>query len=395
MSDLSVDFAGVKFKNPILLSSAEPTFNFEAMKKGIDQGIGGVIAKSYTDVDSLRAMQNKPEMALLDEAHHLVMGKVPRMYTHISRTCFVKEDLEEWLRIMEQTVAYGRDHNAVVIGSVAEGSLDAWVDTSKRLEETGIAMLELNFGCPHYGPDGTTGGPVGQNDDVAVSLVRAIKKKVSIPIIVKEPPQISDMVGSVRKVRRAGADAVTLTNRFSGLVLDIEAGKPYIHSVGGCGGPWVKPFTLRTIHQVATATDIPITGSNGATNWRDALEFMMVGATTVQFCTAVMIYGYPLLSETLKGMNEFLDRKGYRSVREVIGAANRSVLSYAEVALLPRERYRIEEERCIQCGACFEACFYGAIALEGDQPRITEKCVGCSFCRSFCPEKAILLDTGN
>jgi ferredoxin len=122
---------------------------------------------------------------------------------------------------------------------------------------------------------------------------------------------------------------------------------------------------------------------------------MMVGATTVQFCTAVMIYGYPLLSETLKGMNEFLDRKGYRSVREVIGAANRSVLSYAEVALLPRERYRIEEERCIQCGACFEACFYGAIALEGDQPRITEKCVGCSFCRSFCPEKAILLDTGN
>lgn len=395
MADLSVEFAGVKFKNPILLSSAEPTFNFEAMKKGIDQNIGGVIAKSYTDVDSLRAMQNKPEMALLDESHRLVMGKIPRMYTHISRTCFVKEDLEEWLRIMERTVAYSRDRDAVVIGSVAGGLLDSWVNISKRLEETGIDMLELNFGCPHYGPDGTTGGPVGQNDDVAVSLIRTIRKKVSIPIIVKEPPQLSNIVDSVRKVRAAGADAVTLTNRFSGLVLDIEEGKPYIHSVGGCGGPWVKPFTLRTIHQVATAMDIPITGSNGATNWRDALEFMMVGATTVQFCTAVMVYGYGLLSETLKGMNEFLDRKGYRSVREIIRAANRHVLPYSEVCLLPQERYRVEEEKCIQCGVCVEACFYGAIALEGNQPKITEKCVGCSFCRSFCPEEAIVLVTRN
>jgi len=390
-----VEFAGRKFKNPILLSSAEPTFNFEAMKKGIDQNIGGVIAKSYTDVDSLRAMQNKPEMALLDEDHRLVAGKVPRMYTHISRTCFVKEDLDEWLRIMERTVAYSRDRDAVVIGSVAGGLFDSWVNISKRLEETGIDMLELNFGCPHYGPDGTTGGPVGQNDDVAVSLIRTIRKKVSIPIIVKEPPQLSNIVDSVRKVRAAGADAVTLTNRFSGLVLDIEEGKPYIHSVGGCGGPWVKPFTLRTIHQVATAMDIPITGSNGATNWRDALEFMMVGATTVQFCTAVMVYGYGLLSETLKGMNEFLDRKGYRSVREIIRAANRHVLPYSEVCLLPQERYRVEEEKCIQCGVCVEACFYGAIALEGNQPKITEKCVGCSFCRSFCPEEAIVLVTRN
>jgi len=384
----------VKFKNPILLSSAEPTFNFEAMKKGIDQNIGGVIAKSYTDVDSLRVLGKKPEMALLDENHRLVMGKIPPMYTHISRTSFVKEDLGGWLRIMERAVAYGRSRDAIVIGSVAGGSLDSWVNISKRLEETGVQMLELNFGCPHYGPGGFS-GPIGQNDDLAVGLVQAIKKQVTIPIIVKETPQLSDIVLSVRKAYEAGADAITLTNRFLGLVLNIEEGKPYIHGVGGCGGPWVKPFTLRTIHQVATAMDIPITGSNGATNWRDALEFMMVGATTVQFCTAVMVYGYGLLSETLKGMADFLDRKGYSSVREIIGVANEDVVPYSEIIRLPREQYRVDEEKCIQCGACVEACFYGAIALEGNQPEITEKCVGCSFCRSFCPEKAIVLVAGN
>lgn len=394
MADLSVEFAGVKFKNPILLSSAEPTFNFEAMKKGIDQNIGGVIAKSYTDVDSLRVLEKKPEMALLDENHRLVMGKIPPMYTHISRTSFVKEDLDGWLRIMERAVAYGRSRDAIVIGSVAGGSLDSWVNISKRLEETGVQMLELNFGCPHYGPGGFS-GPIGQNDDLAVGLVQAIKKQVTIPIIVKETPQLSDIVLSVRKAYEAGADAITLTNRFLGLVLNIEEGKPYIHGVGGCGGPWVKPFTLRTIHQVATAMDIPITGSNGATNWRDALEFMMVGATTVQFCTAVMVYGYGLLSETLKGMADFLDRKGYSSVREIIGVANGDVVPYSEIIRLPREQYRVDEEKCNQCGACVEACFYGAIALEGNQPEITEKCLGCSFCRSFCPEKAIVLVAGN
>ena len=390
MADLAVEFAGITFKNPILLASAEPTLNFEAMKKGMDQNIGGVIAKSFTDVESLRAMEKKPEMALFDENYRTIMKKVPPMYTHISRTSFAKEGMDDWLRVLERTVGYARERDAVVIGSVAGGTLESWVNLSKRLEGTGVKMLELNFGCPHYGPDGSVGGPVGQNDEFAVTLVKRIKKEISIPIIVKETPQLSNIVASVRKVREAGADAVTLTNRFLGLILDIEKGSPFIHTVGGCGGPWVKPYTLRAIHQVASTLDIPITGSNGATNWRDVVEFMMVGARTVQFCTAVMVHGYGLLSEVLKGMNSFLDRKGYRSVCEIIGIANPSVLSYSEVVKLPRDTSRIDGEKCIQCGACVEACFYNAIVLEGDQPKITEACTGCSFCRSLCPENAIV-----
>ena len=390
MADLAVEFAGVKFKNPILLASAEPTMNFEAMKKGMDQDIGGVIAKSFTDVASLRAMKNKPEMSLFDENYRTLFKKIPQMYTHISRTSFAHEEMDDWLRIMERTVVYGRERDAVVIGSVAGGTLDSWVNISKRLEGTGVKMLELNFGCPHYGPDGSLGGPVGQNDEAAVSLVRSVKKAVSVPVIVKETPQLSNLVTSVRKLHEAGADAVTLTNRFLGLVLDVEEEKPYIHGVGGCGGPWVKPFTLRAIHQVASTLDIPITGSNGATNWRDALEFMMVGARTVQFCTAVMVHGYGLLSDVLDEMDRFLDRKGYASVRDIIGIANPSILPYSEVCRLPRDCYRVDEEKCIQCGACAEACFYNAIVLEGDQPKITERCLGCSFCQSLCPEQAIV-----
>jgi dihydroorotate dehydrogenase len=115
MVDLSVEFAGIKFKNPVLLSSAEPTFNFEAMKKGIDQGIGGVIAKSFTDVEALQELVNKPEMSLLDEDHQVVHGKIPSMYTHISRTAFAKESLDEWLKIIEKSVLYARERDAVVI----------------------------------------------------------------------------------------------------------------------------------------------------------------------------------------------------------------------------------------------------------------------------------------
>lgn len=390
MADLSVEFAGVRLKNPILLSSAEPTFNFEAMKKGIDKDIGGVVAKSFTDVESLQLMVNKPEMALLDENHRVVRGTIPSMYTHTSRTAFAKEDIDEWMKIVERSVAYARERDAVVIGSVAGGGIDSWVNIAKRLQDTGVSMIELNFGCPHYGPDGTFSGPVGQDDEFAVDLIRNLKKQISVPIIVKETPQLSNIVASVRKVYEAGADAVTLTNRFSGLVLDVEEGKPYIHTVGGCGGPWVKPFTLRAIHQVATDLDVPISGSNGAQNWKDVIEFMMVGATTVQFCTAVMVHGYGLLSRTLKGMSNYLDDKGYKAVSEIIGSANQHVLSYSEAVRLPRERYEIDEAQCIQCGKCVDACFYGAIVWEDDSPRITDACMGCSFCSSICPESAII-----
>ena len=391
MADLSVKFAGINFKNPVLLASAEPTFNYEAMKKGIDQGAGGVIAKSYTDAESLRDMYKKPEMALIDEEqHHRVRGKIPKMYTHLSRSCFTKEELEEWLQILQKTAQYGKEKNAVVIGSVAGTTPESWVNIAKRMEEVGVGMLELNFGCPHYGPSGQLGGPVAQNDELAVNLLQAVKKQVSLPVIVKETPQLTNIVASVRKLREAGADAVTLTTRFLGLIMDLEAGKPYIHGLGGCGGPWVKPFSLRAIHQVAGAVDIPITGSNGVTDWRDALEFMMVGATTVQIATAVMVHGYKLIRKTIKGMSDWLDRKGYASVQEIIGAANKHVLPYSEVVKIHRERYRIDEEKCIQCGSCEDACFYGAFLWQGDQPQISENCLGCGYCQSLCPESAIL-----
>ncbi len=388
MVDLSVQFAGIHFKNPIMLSAAEPTFNFEAMKKGLDRGIGGLVAKSWSDVDKASGAQNRPEQILLDEERRIVRGKVPKMYTHNSRTRFAKEPLDEWLRILERTVRYGREREAVIIASVAGTTRESWIAISKSLAGTGVAMLELNFGCPHYGSFGL-GGPVGTYDDVAVDLIRAIRKEVSLPLLIKEPAQISDMVQSVQKVREAGAAAVTLTNRFNGLVLDFASGKPYIHTTGGCGGPWVKPFTLRTIHLVAKAMDIPISGSNGAVNWQDALEFMMVGATTVQLATAVMVYGYDLLSQTLKGISGYLQKQGIGAVRDLIGSANKNVLTYGDIDRLPFVRYRVDPEACTGCGSCRETCFFGAQVWEADKPRITEACSGCHLCQSFCPEGAI------
>jgi len=132
MADLAIDFAGIPLKNPILLSSAEPTFNFEAMKKGIDQDIGGVVAKSFTDAESLRILVKKPLMSLLDEDHRIVAGKIPDMYTHISRTSFAKENLDDWLKILERTVRYAKERDAVVIGSVAGSTPESWVNLTKR-----------------------------------------------------------------------------------------------------------------------------------------------------------------------------------------------------------------------------------------------------------------------
>jgi len=389
MADLSIEFAGLQFKNPIMLSSAEPTFSFEMMKKGLDRGIGGLVTKSWCSADFLATAQNRPEQALVDEYHRLVKGKIPAMYTHTSRTRFVEKSLDEWCDVVRKVVQYAKEQDAVIIGSVAGTTEESWVMISKRLAETGVAMLELNFGCPHYGSFGL-GGPVGGYDDLAVKLIQDIKKEVSLPLLIKEPAQLTNIVHSVKKIREAGAAAVTLTNRYNGLVLNFESGKPYIHSTGGCGGPWVKPLTLRTIHLVSKGMNIPISGSNGATNWQDAIEFLSVGATTVQFCSAVMIHGYDLLSDTIKGISSYLDQQGIHSVRDIIGVANEHVMSYPAISKLPLIRYKVDQELCTGCGRCVDSCFFGAHIWEDDKPQITENCVGCHFCQSICPEEAII-----
>jgi dihydroorotate dehydrogenase (fumarate)/dihydropyrimidine dehydrogenase (NAD+) subunit PreA len=396
MADLKVRFCGADFKNPIIAASAEPTLSARNMKQVIKTGAGGLVAKTVTDSEALRRLTKMSKFRYLDVEHRICRGKVPRLFTFYGRTGLAEEEPEEWMKELRDAQNSALKQNCVLIGSVAGTTVESWVTLSKMIEDTGIRLIELNFGCPHPSEmKGTpTGMLVGQDKNAACEITHQVTKAVKFPVIIKLTPQVADVVEMARAVQSAGASAVTIINRFVGFCLDIETGKPYIHGWAGVGGPWVKPLTLRWVSKIYTGLGIPISGTNGAYDWKDAVEFLMSGATLVQFCSVVMLKGYAYLGKLVRELDDFLTRKGYGSVQEIIGMAARAAMTYEEMESLPREYAWINPERCNACKRCIRSCFYNAIELKDKKVVVTEACRGCGLCTCICPvPKAILLQS--
>jgi dihydroorotate dehydrogenase (fumarate)/dihydropyrimidine dehydrogenase (NAD+) subunit PreA len=228
------------------------------------------------------------------------------------------------------------------------------------------------------------GALIGQDPAACRELVGAVRSAVDVPLIVKLTPQAMDLTRIAEAVQEAGADALTMTNRYMGFTVDIENACPHTGSWAAVGGPWVKPLSLRWIAECYSNFSLPIFGSNGAADWSDVIEFMMAGSSFVQLAGAFMLRGPDLISEILTGMDAFLKQKGYRSIKEIIGVAARAAMPYNELHRTPVQRMRIVEEACIQCGDCLNACYYGAIKNEEGSITIGDGCMGCELCLAFC-----------
>lgn len=396
MADLTVDFCGVRFKNPVLAASAEPTLSAENMKRVIETGAGGMVAKTVTDSEAMRRLTKMSKWRYLDEQHNICRGKVPRLFTFYGRSGLAEEEPAEWMEELKEAQMAAKQNDCVLIGSVGGTTRENWASLSRMVEDTGIPLIELNFGCPHPSEmkGAQTGMLVGQDKNAACEITQAVVRAVKAPVIVKLTPQVADVVEMAKAVKDAGASAVTIINRFVGFCLDIETGSPYIHGWAGVGGPWVKPLTLRWVSKIFTGMDLPISGTNGAYDWKDVVEFMMSGASNVQLCSVVMLKGYGYLTEVIKGLDDFLNRKGYQSAKEIIGIAARRAMSYGEMESLPQERAVINKEFCTDCQRCLRSCFYNAIQVKDGRVSIGEDCRGCGICTCVCPvPQAISLQT--
>ena len=387
MANLEVDFCGVRIKNPIVAASAEPTLNANNMKKCIDAGAGGVIAKTMTDSPGMRELTTRSKWRFLNERHEVCRGKVPRAFSLYGRSGLALEPPEEFEKEIREAVRYASGQDAVVIGSIASTEIPGWAELGKRIEGAGVPLIELNFGCPHpkLMPGMRTGMNVGQDFDYACEITHAVAEAVGVPIIIKVTPQVTDLIEFSGSLMKAGASAVTLTNRFLGFVPDIETGKPLIYGEAGVGGPWIKPLTLRWINEVRSAyrDEIYIAGTNGAYDWRDVVQFIMSGAHIIEMCSAVMVYGYEWLGKQVRGLEKYLDEKGYTSVEQILGIATDACVTYAE---MPHEKARVDPDTCKNCKLCLKACFYQAMQ-DGDEATWvkTENCIGCGGCYSVCP----------
>ncbi|MFD1343881.1 NAD-dependent dihydropyrimidine dehydrogenase subunit PreA [Litorisediminicola beolgyonensis] len=391
MADLSSDFVGIKSPNPFWLASAPPTDKEYNVRRAFEAGWGGVVWKTL-------GSEGPPVVNVNGPRYGAIYGADRRLLGLNNIELITDRPLETNLEEMARVKADYPDR-ALIASIMVPCEEEAWKAILPRVAETNADGIELNFGCPHGMSERGMGSAVGQVPEYIAMVTRWCKQYYDRPVIVKLTPNITDIRKPAEAARNGGADAVSLINTINSITsvdLDLMAPQPTIDgkgSHGGYCGPAVKPIALSMVSEIARAEatrGLPISGIGGVTTWRDAAEFLSLGAHNVQVCTAAMTYGFRIVEEMARGLSAWMDEKGYRSVSEIVGRAVPNVTDWQYLNLDYVTKARIDQDACIQCGRCYAACedtSHQAISMSPDRvfEVIDEECVACNLCVDVCP----------
>lgn len=382
MADLSVNYCGVKYKNPLVLASATPGWDGEGMRLAAAAGFGGVIPKTIGPSAKWAQHPRNGRFFL-----RKVNGKPIGM---INLELFTTKTREEWLA---SDLAIAKSGGAVMqISIIAMPDPKDTANLVLEFEKSGMAdIIELNVSCPM--PANTVGMHIGKNSNQVFAQLEAVKKVSKLPITIKLTPNVSDMTAIAAAAKEAGADGITISNSvrsFAGV--DIETGKPHLCGYGGYTGPAIRPITMRHLSEVANAVDIPLSAAGGVSSYKDVIEYIMLGATTVQMCTEIMWNGYDYVEKILNDLNDWMDKKGIKSLDEIRGISLPYIKTVEELAKLPPKTAHIDQSVCKNCGKCKTVCFYRAIEKTESGYKVDEtKCDGCGACEQWCAFSAVKL----
>ncbi len=390
MADLRSNFIGIKSPNPFWLASAPPTDKEYNVRRAFQAGWGGVVWKTLGAEGPPVVNVNGPRYGVVHGADRRVLG-----LNNIE--LITDRPLEVNLREIKQVKRDWPDR-ALVISLMVPCEEEAWKSILAAIEDTGADGVELNFGCPHGMSERGMGSAVGQVPEYIEMVTRWVKQYSRMPCIVKLTPNITDVRKPAEAAKRGGADAVSLINTINSITsvdLDLYAPQPTIDGKGAHGGycgPAVKPIALNMVAEIARSAatrGLPISGIGGVTTWRDAAEFMALGAGNVQVCTAAMTYGFKIVQEMISGLSQYLDDKGI-ALDDLIGRAVPNVTDWQYLNLNYVTKAQIDQDMCIKCGRCYAACedtSHQAIAmLPGRVFEVKDdECVACNLCIDVCP----------
>jgi len=413
VADLTTDCAGIKSPNPFWLASAPPTNTGEQIMRAFDAGWGGAVWKTLGNP----IVNVTSRFGAVDYAGRKMMG-----LNNIE--LITDRPLEVNLREMREVKKRYPKH--AVIASLMTETREDWRVLIQKVEDTGCDGLELNFGCPHGMCERGMGSSVGQEPKLLQEITSWTKEFARTPVLVKLTPNIGDILEPGQAAVDGGADGLSLINTVKSLIgVDLERMVPLPRvgtqsTNGGYCGPAVKPIALHLVAALAREKSIgvPISGIGGISTWRDAAEFIALGSSSVQVCTAVMHYGYRIVEDMIDGLSEFLDAQKMKSVKELQGRAVSSFVEWGELDLGYKLIAEIDTKKCIGCQLCVTACWDGAhqciftgekdgvrpphahshgpavapkrdltLAPAGNRvPWIDEpECVGCNLCALVCP----------
>ncbi|PSL20132.1 NAD-dependent dihydropyrimidine dehydrogenase subunit PreA [Shimia abyssi] len=391
MANLESDFVGIKSPNPFWLASAPPTDKEYNVRRAFEAGWGGVVWKTLGAEGPPVVNVNGPRYGAIFGADRRLLG-LNNIELITDRPLEV--NLEEMLRVKRDYP----DH-ALIASVMVPCEEDEWKRILPMIAETGCDGFELNFGCPHGMAERGMGSAVGQVPEYIEMVARWCKEATDLPVIVKLTPNITNVLYPAEAALKGGADAVSLINTINSITsvdLDMMSPEPMIDGKGTHGGycgPAVKPIAMNMVAEIArnpATARLPISGIGGITTWRDAAEFMALGAGNVQVCTAAMTYGFKIVQEMISGLSQWMDEKGYESTADFVGMATPNVTDWQYLNLNHVTKAVINQDDCIKCGRCYAACedtSHQAIAMSEDRTFTVkdDECVACNLCVNVCP----------
>jgi dihydropyrimidine dehydrogenase (NAD+) subunit PreA len=393
MADLSTVFAGIRSPNPFWLASAPPTDKAYNVNRAFEAGWGGVVWKTLGEDGPPIVNVSGPRYGALHTPDRRLIG-----LNNIE--LITDRDLHLNLREIKEVKRNWPDR-AMVVSLMVPCEERAWKAILPLVEDTGADGVELNFGCPHGMSERGMGAAVGQVPEYIEMVTAWCKQYSRLPVIVKLTPNITDIRNPARAAKKGGADAVSLINTINSIMgvdpdsLTMSPSTGGMGSHGGYCGPAVKPIALNMVAEIARDKEtagLPISGIGGVGTWRDALDYLALGAGNVQVCTAAMVYGFKIVQEMHSGLSNYMDDKGFRSVSEIVGKALPTVSAWQFLNLQHITKAVINQDSCIQCGRCHIACedtSHQAITASKDGKRYfevkEEECVGCNLCVIACP----------
>ena len=388
---LRAEFCGIPLENPFLLSSSVVASTYDMCARAFDAGWAGV---AYKTICSFPIHEASPRFSAITGDSGSIIGfkNIEQLSDHS-----VAENMEIFRRLK------GNYPTKFILASIMGQNEKEWEDLARLCEENGADAIELNFSCPNMA-DGGLGSDIGQVPALVERFTAAARRGANIPILAKLTPNVAKMSPAAEAAKSGGADGIAAINTIKSIIgvsPHTYVSAPAVHgmsAVGGYSGNAVKPIALRFIAELAqnpVLDGMHLSAMGGVETWQDALEFLLLGAGSIQATTAVMQYGYRIIDDLKAGLNLYLAEKGLDSVEATRGLAVDSVSETTDV--LERDTIvfpKFHREKCIGCGRCFISCADGghqAIQLSKDRKPILDpgKCAGCHLCVLVCPQRAI------
>ena len=383
-ADLSIEFCGIKCENPFFLASSAVCTGYDMVARAFEAGWAGVFYKTIC-LEEINEVSPRFDAVTDEKGSFIGFRNMEQLSENPAEV-----DFEILARLKENYPG------KVVVASIMGKDEKEWAQLAKMAEAAGVDAIELNFSCPQMKYAGM-GSDVGQNGELVAAYSYIVKQNTKLPVIAKMTPNITHITVPAMAAHFAGIDGISAINTIKSVTMSEGSAVSGKKTISGYSGKAVKPIALRHILEMSAnpmMKDTQLSGIGGIETWHDALEFIELGCSNVQVCTAVMEYGYRIIDDLISGLSAYMTENGIARAGDLVG---RQIHSFTLPNSLDRSTKVfpvIDRSVCIGCGRCYVSCSDGghqAITFGEDrQPRIVgTKCVGCHLCRLVCPSGAI------